>query len=468
MNKLIKNFFSTSVANIIGQLVAFLSIAYYSKILQTDNYGMITFAQQFVLYFTTVVLFGIQTFGTKLVVKKEKEYQELVSELFSYRLVIAVICCLISFVISFFVSDNSKFPLLLILWSIILIPTSLNFDWFFSGIQDMKHNAIYNILKTVVPAIIIVLFVKNINDIYVVPVAMCIGVSCGSIYYILILRRYNIKLKFKLNYNMFKSYFLMGLPFLLSGLLAMVNGNIDKVILGFNSNDYGELGVYQAAYNFIYFIITFIGVIFLPLFPYIVRAHNEGKKRIENILKVVCRVVLMITIPIAIGGFLLANEIITTVYPLQYIGAVLPLKILMGYIVILSIREVYAYSLNAFGLEKKYLKVVGISASLNFLLNLIFIPIYGYVAAAIITAATEMINLVLMRRYIRKIAKFNDAKEVILVLIPALIMGIFIMLIKQYISNVFIVIILAIAIYFIAILLLRIVNLKELKESLKE
>ncbi|PRR82913.1 flippase [Clostridium vincentii] len=468
MNKLIKNFFSTSVANIIGQLVGFISITYYSGVLEKDNYGMITFAQLFILYFTTVVLFGIQAFGTKLVVKKEKAYQELVNELFSFRLVIAVICCLISFGISFFISDNSKFPLILILWSVTLIPTSINFDWFFSGIQDMKHNAVYNLLKTIVPAIIIFTFVRNINDIYVIPIAMSIGVLCGGIYYILILRRYNITLKFKYNNKLFKSYFFMGLPFLLSGLLSMVNGNIDKIILGFNSNQYGELGVYQAAYNFINFIVAFIGVIFVTLFPYIVRAHSEGRERIKKILQIVCRVVLMITIPISIGGFLLSNDIITAFYDEQYIGAVLPVKILMVYIFVFSIREVYAYSLNAFGLEKKYLKVVGISASLNFLLNLIFIPIYGYIAAAIITTVTEIINLVLMRRYIRKIAKFNDIKEVILVLIPALIMAMFILLIKHYISNVFIVIILAIIIYLVAVLLLRTVNLKELKETLKE
>ena len=147
MNRVLKNFLSTSVANIIGQLVGFICITYYSAILQKDNYGMITFAQQFVLYFTTIVLFGIQTFGTKLVVKKEKNYDDLVSELFSFRLVIAIICCIISFSLSFFVSENPKFPLILIIWSLILIPTSMNFDWFFSGIQDMKHIPVLGIFN---------------------------------------------------------------------------------------------------------------------------------------------------------------------------------------------------------------------------------------------------------------------------------------------------------------------------------
>ena len=79
MNKVLKNFLSTSVANIIGQLIGFISITYYSNILLEYNYGMITYAQQFILYFTMIVLFGVQTFGTRLVVQKDKDYEELVS-----------------------------------------------------------------------------------------------------------------------------------------------------------------------------------------------------------------------------------------------------------------------------------------------------------------------------------------------------------------------------------------------------
>ncbi len=145
----------------------------------------------------------------------------------------------------------------------------------------------------------------------------------------------------------------------------MVNGNIDKIILGASNSRFGELGIYQAAYNFINFIITFIGVLFLPLFPYLVRSYSEGKEKIKRTIKLVMKVVLMITIPISFGGFILADKIILLFYNEQYSPAIEPLKILMIYIFIISIREVYAYSLNAFGLEKKYLKVVGISATIE-------------------------------------------------------------------------------------------------------
>lgn len=467
MNKVLKNFMSTSVANIIGQLIGFLSITYYSKVLLEYNYGMISFAQTFILYFTAFVLFGIQTFGTKLVVNKEKEYEELTSELFSFRLVIATICLIICFVLAFLVSDDSKFPPILILWSFILIPTSLNFDWFFSGIQDMKHNAVYNLFKTVVPAIIIFALVKNKDDIYIVPVAMVLGVVFGGIYYVIILRKHNIKIRFTISRELFNSYFKMGIPFVLSGLLSMVNGNIDKLILGLDKSRYEQLATYQAGYNFVNFIVTFIGVIFLPLFPYIVRSYSRGESEISKTLKIVSKVVLLITIPIAIGGFLTAEDIIAFFYHGEYQGAALPFKILMLYIFIFSVREVYAYSLNGFGLEKKYLKIIGVSAFLNFLLNAIFTPRYGYIIAAIITTFTEVINLIFMRREITKIASFRMISEVLRVMIPAIFMGAALIITKYYISSsIFVTIPIAIVIYFIFICIFKTVDIKELKNNL--
>ena len=95
MHKLLKNFLSTSVANVVGQLVGFISILYYSRVIEEYNFGVIAYAQQFVLYCTIIVLFGVQTFGTKLVINKEKEESLLLSEISSFRLIISCILCVL-------------------------------------------------------------------------------------------------------------------------------------------------------------------------------------------------------------------------------------------------------------------------------------------------------------------------------------------------------------------------------------
>lgn len=465
MHKLSKNFLSTSVANIIGQLIGFISVVYYTNILGDYNFGVITYAQQYILYLTMIVLFGVQTFGTKLIVNEEKDEGVLLNELSSFRLIIAILSCIICLVISIILFKNITLSIIFILWSIILIPTAYNFDWYFAGIQDMKHNAIYNLFKTVTPAIVIFTFLKDTKyNIYLIPVAMVLGVLFGAIYHRVILYRKNLKIKFTMSKSKFKMYFAMGTPFLLSGLLAMINGNFDKIILGAN-DEFNNLGVYQSAYILVNFIITFIGILFLTLFPVIVRSYKDGK---SIILKIVSRIVFVIIIPISFGIFSLAEEIITFVFGYESIGAVIPLKILMIYIFILGIREVYAYSLNAFGMEKIYLKIVFISASANIILNIILTPKYGYIMAAIITTLTEVINLVLMRNSIRTVMKFNDFKEVGKVMIPALIMTCSIYILKEFTKSIFIIIPFAIVIYFAFIFALKIININEIKETLRE
>lgn len=466
MNKVVKNFCSVSLANIIGQLIGFISIAYYSAILGDKLYGIITYAQQWILYFTTIVLFGVQTFGTKLVVKKEKEYSELVSELFTFRFIISIVSVLLCVAFAFIFKNNNTWFFVLIIWNLILIPTSLNFDWFFSGIQDMVHNAVYNLFKNVFPAIIIFLFFKTKEDIMIIPIAMVLGVVCGATYFLIILKKKKINVRFIWKTESIKRYFVLGLPFLLSALLSMINGNIDKIILGAYGK-YSELGTYQAAYTIINFIVNFIGVTFLPLFPILVDAYYNNKEKLNGVFKIISKIIVGFFFPVAVGGFLLADEIIEICYRGNFELASVPLKILMVYIFILCIREIYAYSLNAFGMEKSYFKIVLISASLNFVLNLILIPIFGYIAAAIITTLTEVINLVLMRKKIKRKVQINDFLIFAKAIIPCIFMAIGIVFIKKLIGSIFVIIPIAIIIYFATMFLFKIITVSELKENLK-
>ena len=89
-------------------------------------------------------------------------------------------------------------------------------------------------------------------------------------------------------------------------------------------------------------------------------------------------------------------------------------------------------------------------------------------AAALVTTLTEVINLILMRAYIRKIVKFNDIKEVIILLIPSIVMGLILSITRIFISNIFVLILISIVIYFITLFTLKIVTINELKEGFKD
>lgn len=132
----------------------------------------------------------------------------------------------------------------------------------------------------------------------------------------------------------------------------------------------------------------------------------------------------------------------------------------------LFIRELYGYGLNAWGMEKKYLNIVLASSLVNLILNLIFTPVYGMNVAAVITVASEVINLVLMRKYASRVITINNFGNMAKVLMPTVSMTLIIILLKYLSVNTVVIILTAIVVYFISIFVFKYIKVEELKAIL--
>jgi O-antigen/teichoic acid export membrane protein len=193
--------------------------------------------------------------------------------------------------------------------------------------------------------------------------------------------------------------------------------------------------------------------------------HKKEISKLEKLTDNLAKVVIMVILPITIGGILLSKEIIL-LFGQKYITAYLPFSILMIYTFLLFIRELYGYGLNAWHMEKKYLRVVAVSALINLTLNLIFTPRFGMNIAAIITVISEVINFILMKHYAEKVVKINSFKYILKALIPTLIMTAFVLLFKYLNVNIIINIIVAAIVYIAAIIGFKYMSIDEIKSFL--
>ncbi len=462
MNKILKNFITTSGATLLGQLVTFIVTAYYAKVIGSEHYGNIVLAQSIILYFYMIVLFGLQTYGTREVANNAKYIDGYAGIIISFRLIIALMCFLILIIISLVFRKDNEFSAILLIFGIGLFPTAFNMDWIFNGLQEMKHNAVYLLFKNIIPSILILIFLRF--SIFSIPLSITLGITFGAIYYLFILvkvKRLNIT--FIIDKSMFMYLLKVGSPFFISGLLSMVNGNVDKLILGFMRTR-SELGIYQSSYTFINFLISFVSLLFIPIFPLLVSYYNDNEaKKLSELCKYISKVVCTIAIPIMVGGIILSKDVIELFYGSQYIDGANSLIILMVYVFTLFIREIYAYQLNAWGMERKYLKSMILSSSLNFVLNLLLIPYYGMIAAALVTLLTEIINLIYMRRITNNVVKTPVFKFLLKALLPATIMGAALIILRIQKISILLVILFGIIIYFVMSILFRTITISEIK-----
>ena len=263
------------------------------------------------------------------------------------------------------------------------------------------------------------------------------------------------------------TYIKYAAPFLFSGILSMINCNVDSIIIGFLRSDI-ELGMYSSAYKIVFFITNLMSIIFVPVFPlFISYFSNKDKNSLRNIVDKTCKIVVLVAVPISLGGMILSKEIIILLFGVKYVTAYIPLRILLIYVLILFMRETYGYGLNAFHMEKKYLVITAISSSFNLVFNLIFIPIYGINAAALVTIASEGINFLLMKRFFNNVVDSTYLCNFKKVILPTLFMFMSVLLFKYFNVNVIINILFAIVVYSIGIFIFRYITFDELKSLFK-
>ena len=99
--------------------------------------------------------------------------------------------------------------------------------------------------------------------------------------------------------------------------------------------------------------------------------------------------------PIGLGIGFFANEVLTLIYGEAFIPAVLPLQILVVGTVVYGVVRTIGGSATAMGRPDLGLKIVGISATTNIVLNVLLIPIYGISGAATATTVSLLVSSLL-------------------------------------------------------------------------
>jgi O-antigen/teichoic acid export membrane protein len=110
-------------------------------------------------------------------------------------------------------------------------------------------------------------------------------------------------------------------------LLRFVTLNVDYLVVG---RLFGPvaLGVYTLAFNLANLVVSNIGFLFARVaFPLFCRLQHDPDRLRESYLRLLGHLALL-TIPAMVGLCLLAEEVITVVYGVQWAGAVVPLRVL--------------------------------------------------------------------------------------------------------------------------------------------
>ena len=256
----------------------------------------------------------------------------------------------------------------------------------------------------------------------------------------------------------FKQLIPFSLPLMLIGILGMALAWTDTIFIGiFKSN--ADVGIYNVAYiiaSALMIIWLSFGDIFYPIISELYA--KKAKDAIRKTFETVSRWIFIITLPVFIIVLMFSSLVIPVIFGQSYQRAVLPLSILVVGYFLITIFGLAEYGLRTFK-KTKFLGALTLAVFLvNVLLNVILIPIWGIVGAAIATTFSLLILSLVQMLYFKKLLKFSYNKTLYFKGISSGIIAsiIFFYSIKLFETSIYF-LVLALTVYMILYLILLII-----------
>ena len=180
-----------------------------------------------------------------------------------------------------------------------------------------------------------------------------------------------------------------GLPFFISQVSDISMQRFDVVFLLFALNE-ANVGWYSVAFNLPMTILPLAQSLGLALFPSLVRQHASGAGSIRQTLQRAVRYVLLLSLPIAVGGCLLADRIVNLLYTSAFEPSVLTLRILLWTLPPLFLSEIVGRAGAVLHLEVGQARISIVTTLLSAVLVVAGVEAFGLVGAALAAVLTRL------------------------------------------------------------------------------
>lgn len=464
----VKNTFWLFTSEAIGRLLKIFLVIYAVRILGANGWGIFAYAMSLGSIMMIFSDIGIGNLITRELSRKNENYKLFVSNSSLIKILFSSISALL---VIFFCPFISNIPEARGIFSIIALIL------FFDALRDLgisinrasekmeKEMTVKFLMNITV--IIIGIILLQINP---KPESIAISYAIGSIlgsFIILLIIKDNLKeIISKIDKNIIKEILKITLPFAVIGLIANIIANTDIFMLGI-WKDSTEIGLYSSVQRIQQFTILIPTMIATAVLPIMSKYANKDNIKFKEITEKAILTIMLVGIPIAIGGFLLADQIVPLLFGLEYLGAIPILKIL---ILVLIFSFPFTLLVNAIFVYNKQKKLI-ISYSLglftNIIFNIILIPKLGAVGASFSSLISTIIMTIISWYQMKKINNFKIKSKLKKIIFSTILMTILIIILKKIGVNVIINIIISSIFYFYMLFIFKEQLLKESKIILK-
>jgi O-antigen/teichoic acid export membrane protein len=428
--RILKNTGILSIAQIISYVLVFFYTIYIARYLGAEGFGILSFAIAIVGIFTILTDLGIST----LTVRDVARDRSLGPKYLGNGLVIKVILAVVSFGLIALAVNLLNYPseTITVVYFIALSTIFGSIASFifsiFQAHEKMEFQGLGQILNGVLMfsgvfiAIDMSLDVVGFSFVYFIT-------SLISLIYSLLIYIWKFSLPPVEVDRVFWGKLLKGaIPFGITGIFVTIYYWIDSVMLSVMAGN-EVVGWYNASYKVIFLFLSFQSLFIVSIFPVLSSFYKTSRESLKYAYERSFKYMLIISIPIAIFGTLVADKIILLIYGPDFMPSIVALQILIWTVVFMFINNISGNFLGSINQQVVVSKVAAVGAVVNIVLNLVLIPKFSYVGSSFATVFTELMILPILVYVVHKYRYTSVSplvKDLPKILVSGLAMSLFI------------------------------------------
>jgi O-antigen/teichoic acid export membrane protein len=399
-----QNYLSVSAANLVNRVISFLVVAYAARVLGPRAYGQLSWAQAVYLYGTCFADLGLWTLGVRTLAQECENVQPHVSNYVSLRMLTALAAAVLLAAFAMVSGQSETTKWLVILYGLSLLATSVLIDWVFTGLQRMEFVGSARILSQVTYAGLVIALVRGQREMLFFPLLTFVGLSASAAFLIFIFRRLYPSFRFHPEPDVWPRLLREALPLGVSGLVIPVYVLLPTLMVGWLRGE-AATGHYGGAFRIVQVVHQLLNLALVTLYPVVASRWKHAPEAIGRLLERILKIFLVLGVPIAMGALVVGSQMVILILGDRFSNSVIPFQIMLWNVVIVGISSVYAQLVLVMnGKHSEFLKVIACGAVASVIFDLLLIPRFSYVGAAVAWVLAEMVICVVSYRLARPFA----------------------------------------------------------------
>lgn len=397
-----KNYIYSVGYQILVLVTPLITTPYVSRTLGADGIGTYSFTASIVTYFTLFATLGTSTYGQREISYVQEDKRKRTEVFWNIEILSCISTFLVLLLYGIYVLFFCDDTIIYSIFAMNVIAVAFDITWLFQGMEEFGKIVFRNVIFKILNVIYIFIFVRSDSDLEIYVLGMCLlpmlsVISLWSLLHKMVNKPDWKKIKPFANFGVVLSMFI---PTIAISIYIV----LDKTMIGLLTDVKAENGYYEQALKLSKTALTLVTALGTVMVPRV--GHYYEKQELDVVKKYIYRsyqFVWFLGIPLCMGLIGISSNLVPWFYGSGYDKVVPLLSILSFLILAIGINNVTGIQyLMPTKRQNTFTFTVLIGAVVNVIFNLILIPHWYSIGAAIASVLAETVIAVLQIVIIRK------------------------------------------------------------------